>query len=388
MDRREWERIGDSVKDIVETAVNSQDFKRLNQTISTIVEAAVDGINASVKRQTVYSSEEQERRQAVRQEEKERRQNALRMERERAQLFINDRSVWNNGLAMVIPGGIFAGFGLIALVVLTVLGSVGIMNIGISIAVMLLVVFQIPMMGLVIGGSGLMKRANRFRKYVRLSENYYCNIGDMAAYMGQSEAFTRKDIEKMITKGWFKQGHMDDEKKCFIASNKVYQEYLEVKRQRQMLEAGKTKEDKQDSESAKVIQTGQDYIREIRHWNDLIPGEEISRKISRMELLIKRIFERIEEHPEQIEDIRKLLKYYLPTTVKLLKAYDELDRQEIETETIQSSKQEIEKTLDTLNTAFEKMLDGLFQDTAWDVASDISVLHTMLAQEGLTKDDF
>ena len=55
-------------------------------------------------------------------------------------------------------------------------------------------------------------------------------------------------------------------------------------------------------------------------------------------------------------------------------------------ENIISSKQEIEKTLDTLNTAFEKLLDDLFQDTAWDLSSDISVLNTMLAQEGLTED--
>ena len=48
--------------------------------------------------------------------------------------------------------------------------------------------------------------------------------------------------------------------------------------------------------------------------------------------------------------------------------------------------EEIEKTLDTLNRAFEKLLDDLFQETAWDVSTDISVLHTMLAQEGLTED--
>ena len=47
---------------------------------------------------------------------------------------------------------------------------------------------------------------------------------------------------------------------------------------------------------------------------------------------------------------------------------------------------EIEATLDTLNTAFEKLLDDLFQDTMWDVSSDISVLNTMLAQEGLKED--
>ena len=103
-------------------------------------------------------------------------------------------------------------------------------------------------------------------------------------------------------------------------------------------------------------------------------------------MLVDRIFDRVEENPESIDDIRKLMDYYLPTTVKLLDAYEELDGQPVQGENIISSKREIEKTIDTLNTAFEKLLDDLFQDTAWDLSSDISVLQMMLAQEGLTDD--
>ena len=55
---------------------------------------------------------------------------------------------------------------------------------------------------------------------------------------------------------------------------------------------------------------------------------------------------------------------------------------------ILSSKKEIEGSLDTLNIAFEKLLDRLFQDQAWDVSSDISVLKTMIAQDGLAEEDF
>ena len=62
-----------------------------------------------------------------------------------------------------------------------------------------------------------------------------------------------------------------------------------------------------------------------------------------------------------------------------------MDKQPVQGENITNGKGEIEKTLDTLNVAFEKLLDSLFEDTAWDVATDISVLHTMLAQEGLTE---
>jgi len=101
---------------------------------------------------------------------------------------------------------------------------------------------------------------------------------------------------------------------------------------------------------------------------------------------VDKIFDRVEQNPASVGDIRKLMEYYLPTTIKLLQAYQDLDAQPVQGENIISSKKEIEKTLDTLNRAFEKLLDDLFQETAWDVSTDISVLHTMLAQEGLTED--
>ena len=127
-------------------------------------------------------------------------------------------------------------------------------------------------------------------------------------------------------------------------------------------------------------------MEKIRACNDAIPGEEISEKISRMELVIGKIFDRAERHPENIDDLRKLMEYYLPTTVKLLEAYEELSRQLVQGENIKSSQREIEDTLDTLNEAFERLFDSMFQDTAWDVSTDISVLKTMLAQEGLAED--
>ena len=83
-----------------------------------------------------------------------------------------------------------------------------------------------------------------------------------------------------------------------------------------------------------------------------------------------------------------MMSYYLPTTVKLLDAYADMDVQPVQGENITTAKKEIEATLDTLNLAFEKLLDEIFKDMAWDVSTDISVLHTLLAQEGLTKDDF
>ena len=71
--------------------------------------------------------------------------------------------------------------------------------------------------------------------------------------------------------------------------------------------------------------------------------------------------------------------------MKLLNAYEELDKQDMQGENIKTAKSEIENTLDTINVAFENLLDSFYKETAWDVSSDISVLKTMFAQEGLTE---
>lgn len=217
----------------------------------------------------------------------------------------------------------------------------------------------------------------------------------------------------MIDKGWFLQGHVDTQETCLITSNETYDQYVSTQKQ---LEERKRQDEERASHEAElqkqadakarkeaeakerewaeispevqlVLDKGNDFLEKIRRSNDAIPGEEISRKISRMELIVQKIFERAKAHPEIIPDLNRLMDYYLPMTVKLLNAYEDMDSQPIQGENIASSKKEIEDTIDTLNVAFEKLLDSVFEDTAIDVSSDISVLNTVLAQEGLTEDE-
>lgn len=53
---------------------------------------------------------------------------------------------------------------------------------------------------------------------------------------------------------------------------------------------------------------------------------------------MEKIFERAQKHPEIIPDLKKLMNYYLPMTVKLLDAYEEMDQQPVQGENIQASK--------------------------------------------------
>ena len=242
-----------------------------------------------------------------------------------------------------------------------------------------------------IWGNYMRKKIKRFRSYVKtLNGKPYGTIKDLAKSVRKPEKFVRKDLKKMIKKQMFLEGHLDKGETCLIASDEAYDQYLAAEKNAEQIqkEAAEDPRKKLSEEAKKVIEEGDRYIEEIRRSNDAIPGVEVSNKMYHLENVIRRIFQRVEQHPELINDLHKFMDYYLPTTMKLLKAYEELDKQDVEGENIKTAKQEIENTLDTINTAFENLLDSFFKDTAWDISSDITVLETMLAQEGLTKGDF
>ena len=127
----------------------------------------------------------------------------------------------------------------------------------------------------------------------------------------------------------------------------------------------------------------EEKLREIRRLNDAIEDEAVSARIDRIGELTSSIFRVVREKPEHAEEVRKFMNYYLPTTFKLLKSYSLMEKQSYQGENIQASRKKIENVLDTLIHAFEKQQDRLFQSEAIDVETDISVLETMMASDGL-----
>ena len=125
----------------------------------------------------------------------------------------------------------------------------------------------------------------------------------------------------------------------------------------------------------------------LRELNDAIPDEEMSERIARLEAVTAKIFAQAESDPDKLPQMRKFLDYYLPTSLKLLEAYAEMDAQGIEGENITESKRRIEQTMGTLVTAFENQLDKLFQSDALDLSADIDVMEKMLQADGLAGDN-
>ena len=123
---------------------------------------------------------------------------------------------------------------------------------------------------------------------------------------------------------------------------------------------------------------------ELYQLNEQIEDAAVSERIDRIGTLTAGIFRAVIEKPEREQDVRKFMNYYLPTTLKLLKSYDMLENQSFQGENIVASRKKIESVLDMLIEAFEKQLDRLFRDDALDIATDIDVLETMMAGDGLS----
>lgn len=134
----------------------------------------------------------------------------------------------------------------------------------------------------------------------------------------------------------------------------------------------------------RMIRDGTLAIGEMKRLNDSITDEKLSAAIDRLEDLSQKIFDAVRQDPEKLPQIRKFMDYYLPTTLKLLNAYDRAAATGISGENVDATKQKVEEIMDTIVTAFARQLDSLYGGEALDISTDITVLETMLAREGLS----
>ena len=396
----QWDNLGQSIQKLIDNAINQQNYQELSRNIGNIIDSTFstgsdalhragwavdkDKINDTIDRAMRYGAS------AV-QSTAQRVQPKVTVEKTKAPLpalYGSANGETTKGILKTVFGSLLAlgGAGLgIPFGVLALVSSAGYAA-GFFVGA-----------GLLVGGVGLLgsgisslARVSRYKMYLKaLGQKTYIALEKLSRSVGKNEKFVRKELQKMISQGLFLEGHLDREEKNLITSDETYAHYEQAQAEYEKRKQAETQEaPKKDPKIQEVLDRGNAYVAEIRRCNDEIPGEEISAKIDRMEQIVRKIFERAESHPEIIPDLKRMMDYYLPMTVKLLNAYADMDRQPVQGETIQNAKAEIDATLDTLNAAFEKLLDSVFQDTALDVSSDISVLNTLLAQEGLTGSDF
>lgn len=224
----------------------------------------------------------------------------------------------------------------------------------------------------------------------------YIAINELAAMTDRSRDDTIRDLKEMKKRGFLTHAWLDQGETTLMLTAQAHQDYLQAEKARMERERAEAaaapvreaaaQQEKKNAEVEALLQDGENYLNRIRAYNDAIPGQEMSDKLDRMALIIERILTQVRKDPDSAQSLRRLMNYYLPTTMKLLQAYTELDQVPNPGETVQQTRSEIESAVDTINQAFEKLLDSLFQDMNWDISSDINVMKHMMAQDDLLRD--
>ena len=296
----------------------------------------------------------------------------------------------------------------------------------------IIILFAIPeLITKVIGGyllfkriknESLRKRYQTFRRYANaiVPRGNSVSIRELAATMGVPTSTAVSDLQQMIDEGMIRgSAYIDREHLRLymegLDPNVVETDFVDhiinvfvnpEDRARTVEEANATqarraaesarnsvqsepprqeqkREPQKPSQAAADSENFEAKLREIRQINEEIQDKAVSERIDRIGELTASIFRVVREKPERAEEVRKFMNYYLPTTLKLLKSYSLMEKQSYQGENIVASRKKIEAVLDTLVHAFEQQQDRLFRTEALDVETDISVLETMMASDGL-----
>lgn len=137
-------------------------------------------------------------------------------------------------------------------------------------------------------------------------------------------------------------------------------------------------------EVSAILSEGNRALSEMGRLYMSIKDPEVRGKINEIMRITDKIAQDAISDPSDIPQIKKFMNYYLPTTIKLLNAYDRMSAQGIEGENLDKSMKSINDMLDTAIEAYKKRLDSLFANQALDIETDIQVMNTMLAREGLS----
>ena len=134
------------------------------------------------------------------------------------------------------------------------------------------------------------------------------------------------------------------------------------------------------------IAEGRAALHNLREADKAIEDEAVSARLKRMTEAGATIFDALEKEAARAAEVRRFMNYYLPTADKLLKQYRDLLKTGSQGKNIQGAMRSIENSLELIATAFEKQLDSLYRHEAMDIQTDIDVLETMLAADGIRVD--
>lgn len=218
------------------------------------------------------------------------------------------------------------------------------------------------------------KQAKRYRQYLSILGSK--TELELSAFI-KATRYSRKticdDLQNMLDEGYLPMGYLDYSEDKLVLTTKGFEG-----------DPAESSPAKSAEEAKDAVLEESRYLIEIKEINDAIDDPIMSAKIDRIGEITGKILAYQRENPSKAGELRTFLSYYLPTTLKILRSYAQLEDQGIEGENISSTKARIEGMMDKVVDGFETQLDRLFQNDALDISADVEVLEKMLEKDGLS----
>ncbi len=231
------------------------------------------------------------------------------------------------------------------------------------------------------------------KRYRKFPLYYQCfgvqgtaSFDDLATSVNGEKEDVVDDFQNYISEHILIQTHIDQKNEKIYITDQAFE-------RSKLPDIPVKKEDKIETENQEelpieikeFIQKVDDYLSRIEKDNVDIENEKVSAHLDYLVVILTKIKEHVKNHPSSLSDTDQMMNYYLPMTMNLLENYKELDDGNLLGENRLKSKSDIEKTLYNLNDALNTLYDEMYQSTTMDVHADISVLETLLEQDGLKR---
>ena len=194
----------------------------------------------------------------------------------------------------------------------------------------------------------------------------------------QKKKKTLKQLKKCIRKGWLNAWLDEKTETVYLTA----EDYRAAQERPEPQPAPAQPEQGETAETPLNLETIRRFAQVLEQEQHLMQDAQGREELETMQKTTTAICEWLEAHPESLPKARRFAEYYIPTTLKLLHTYNDVQGQQ--GENAETIRRDIAGILHTLNQAYSNLYDNLLSDVAMDVSSEIAALQGMLANDGLT----
>ena len=207
-------------------------------------------------------------------------------------------------------------------------------------------------------------------------------VSMLADLTHQKPKKVHKRLQKYIRKGWLN-AWLDDETETLYLTA---EDYRAAKEKAAAAAVPPQPEQPESGDTPLNLDTARRFAAVLEKEQQLMQDAQAREELAAMHKTTTAICDWLEAHPESQPKTRRFAEYYIPTTLKLLHTYNDVQGQQ--GENAETIRRDIAGILHTLNQAYENLYNNLLSDVAMDISSEIAALQGMLANDGLTGREF